>query len=242
MVFFGLCSQKAIFLLCACTIPKGAVVSLSNFIYDVNMLVLKLKNVYFKERLQFITTLNLLLCLSVHYKDTTMILEEELKLAFRPWIQKYCPVTTVGQLLHFYGLCSLTDVISVPIYSLLSRKFKWHSRNNQDTELLMSLHSGYWLNLLLSFLYCQMPFFAWWIQTQNGMEVYLVNVALQFWSTETVLWRRPFRLTCFSVNLALFPPAPFPVAVHYIWANYIWTTERLVASPVQASCLGPNWL
>lgn len=58
--------------------------SLSNFIYDVNMLVLKLKNVYFKERLQFITTLNLLLCLSVHYKDTTMILEEELKLAFRP--------------------------------------------------------------------------------------------------------------------------------------------------------------
>lgn len=55
-----------------------------NFIYDVNMLVLKLKTVYFKERLHCITTLNLLSCLSVPYKDTTMILEEELKLAFRP--------------------------------------------------------------------------------------------------------------------------------------------------------------
>lgn len=81
---FWFVQPKSYFLLCACTIPKGAVVSLSNFIYDVNTLVLKLKNLYFKGRLQFITTLNLLSCLSVHYKDTTMILEEELKLAFRP--------------------------------------------------------------------------------------------------------------------------------------------------------------
>jgi len=49
----------------------------------------------------------------------------------------------VGQLWHFYGLCSLTDVISALIYSLLSKKFKWHSKNNQDTELLMSLYSSY---------------------------------------------------------------------------------------------------
>lgn len=31
------------------------------------------------------------------------------------------------------------------------------------------------------------------------------NVALQFWSTETVLWKGPFHLTSFSVHLMLFP-------------------------------------
>lgn len=73
MVFFGLCSQKAIFFVCACTIPEGAVVSLSHFICDVNVLVLRLQNAYSEESLQLVTTLNLFSCLSVHYKDMTMI-------------------------------------------------------------------------------------------------------------------------------------------------------------------------
>lgn len=205
---FWFVQPKSNFLVCACTIPEGAVVSLSRFMCDVNILVLRLQNVYSEGSLQFITTLKLFSCHSVHYKDKPMIWDKELKLAFRQWVQKCCPVTTVGQLLHFYGLCSLTDVISVLIYSLLSRKFKWNSKSNQDTELLMSLCLCYCLNLLLSILYCLITFFAWWVQTQTRVGIYLVNVALQFWSTETVLWKKPFPLTCFSVNLTLFPPVP----------------------------------
>lgn len=43
----------------------------------------------------------------------------------------------MGQLSHYYGQCSLTDGVFVLIYSLLSRKFKWHGQNNQDAKLLM---------------------------------------------------------------------------------------------------------
>lgn len=67
-----------------CIIFEGADVSLSHFVYDVNMLVLRLQNMSFKERLQFITTLNLLLCLSVPCKDMPMTRDEKPKLSFRP--------------------------------------------------------------------------------------------------------------------------------------------------------------
>lgn len=57
----------------------------TDFIYDVNMLLLRQQNVYFKENLQFITTSNLFLCLclSVHYEDMPMVRDEELNLALR---------------------------------------------------------------------------------------------------------------------------------------------------------------
>lgn len=129
------------------------------------MLLLRQQNVYFKENLQFITTSNLFLCLclSVHYKDMPMVWDEELNLTLRSWTE-VLPCDSWGSALHFYGLGTLTDVISTWIYSLLGGKLKWHSKNSQDTELLMSLCSGYWLNLL-SILDCEITFFAWWIQS-----------------------------------------------------------------------------
>lgn len=174
--------------------------SLSHFLYDVNTLVLKLQNMSFKERLQFITMFNLLLCLSVPCKDMPMIQGEELKLSFRPWIQTYCPVTTVGQPLLFYSLCSITDVTSVLIYSLLSRKFKWHSKKTPK------ILNCWWLYVQATdwIYYCQ--FCTVKLHFLHDEFIYLFSkcyfTVLKY---RTVLWKRSFCLTCFSVNLSLFP-------------------------------------
>lgn len=49
---------------------------------------------------------------------------------------------------------------------------------------------------------------------QNRMGIYLVSVALQFWKIAAMHWKRPFCLTCFSVNLTLCPPVPCDSSLH----------------------------
>lgn len=97
-----------------------------------------------------------------------MLWDEETALPFRSWVE-VLPCDSWGTALHFYGQGTMTDIISTWIYSLLRGRLKWQSKNSQDTELLMSLCLGYWLNLL-SILDCKATFYAWWTQPpeQNG--------------------------------------------------------------------------
>lgn len=99
-----------------------------------------------------------------------------------------------------------SDVISTWIYSLLSGKLKWHTKNSQDTELLMSLCWGYWLNLL-SILDCEITFFAWWIQPPKQKGDLFSRCCFAALKDRSSALEEAFSPDLFSVSLTLFSPS-----------------------------------
>lgn len=201
MVFFlVLQSKKAYFLFPQVLYPRVLLCNLSNFIYDTNMLIPRLQNAYFKERLQFISALSLFSCLSVRYKDRPMIWDEEVKLAFKQWIQKYCPVNA------WVNFC-----ISMACAALLMSSQCWFIRcwvesSSGIAKITKTLNYRFMFRLLTEFIIVSSVLSDYILcmicsgPKQNG-DLFGGGC----WSTETVLWKRSFHLTCFFVKLTPFP-------------------------------------
>lgn len=165
----------------------------------------------------------------------TVMWDEELKLAFGLWIQTYCPITTKGQLLQFYGPCNLIDGISILIYSLLSRKVKWHSKNKQlPNYWCLYVYATGWISyclyhlLPIIILYHQFTFHVLWNQKEdlfwNAFQFWLPEICRRAGEYKTSALEEVFSHDLLFCKCDALPPN-FPVAVHYIWANYIWTRE-----------------
>ena len=174
----------------------------------------------------------------------TVMWDEELKLAFGLWIQTYCPITTKGQLLQFYGPCNLIDGISILIYSLLSRKVKWHSKNKQlPNYWCLYVYATGWISYCQFYtinlhstcyetrkrIYFEMLFSSDCLKSVGGLG-----------NTKPVLWKRSFHMTCFSANVMLFPPTSLWQFI--IYEPIIYGQERLTASLAEVSCLRLSWL
>lgn len=234
-IFLVLQSKKLSFLFLHVLYLRVLLCNFSNFIYGTNMLIPGLQNMYFKEKMRFIIALSLLLSVSVCYKDRPTVWHEELKPAFRQWIQRYCPVKQ-GQLLHFYGLCSLTDVISIIRY--------WVESSSGTAKIAKTLNYCFMFRLLTEFIIVN-SVLSDYILCMMSSDLKQNGDLFSRCCFTVLKYRNSALEEAFSPDLLFCQvnslPLQFPVAVHYTWANYAWTTERLIASPVQASCLGPSW-